>query len=344
MSPMPDYTLSVLDQSPIAEERTAADAIADTLDLARHADALGYHRYWIAEHHASPALAGAAPEALIGPIAQATTQIRVGSGGIMLPHYSPFKVAETFCLLSALAPGRIDLGLGRAPGGDGRTMLALQRDRSKRMAHDDFPSNLAELLAYFDGSLPEDHPFAPLMDTLPSGGGMPEPWLLGSSMDSALWAAEAGLPYCFADFINPDGAAMTAEYRARFKPSSRLSAPHVMVASWVIAAENAEQAKRLGKPAAMLGALLQHNVHIPVPTIETAEEWLADNPAALSTRRRRVVVGTASDVHAEIDAVAAEYGADEMMLVNIMSDHAARRESYRLVAKEYGLASRAKAA
>jgi len=341
---MPNYRLSVLDQSPIAEGRSAADAIADTLDLARHADALGYHRYWIAEHHASPALAGAAPEALIGPIAQATTQIRVGSGGIMLPHYSPFKVAETFCLLSALAPERIDLGLGRAPGGDGRIMLALQRDRSKRMPHDDFPNNLAELLAYFDGTLPEEHAFAPLMDTLPSGGGTPEPWLLGSSMDSAIWAAEAGLPYCFADFINPDGAAMTAAYRARFKPSSRLAQPHVMAASWVIAADTTEQAERLGKPAAMLGALLQRNVHIPVPSIETAEGWLADNPAALSTRRRRVILGTAPEVHAQVDAVAAEYGADEMMLVNIMSDHAARRESYQLVAQEYGLAPRAKAA
>lgn len=344
MPPMPNYRLSVLDQSPIAEGRSTADAIADTLDLARHADALGYHRYWIAEHHASPALAGAAPEALIGPIAQATTQIRVGSGGIMLPHYSPFKVAETFCLLSALAPGRIDLGLGRAPGGDGRVMLALQRDRSTRMPHDDFPNNLAELLAYFDGTLPEDHAFAPLMDTLPSGGGTPEPWLLGSSMDSALWAAEAGLPYCFADFINPDGAAMTAEYRARFKPSPRLAEPHVMAASWVIAADTTERAERLSKPAAMLGALLRSNVLIPVPSIETAEDWLADNPDALSTRRRRVILGTASDVRAQVDTVAAEYGADEMMLVNIMSDHAARRDSYQLVAQEYGLAQRAKAA
>ncbi|QLC26163.1 LLM class flavin-dependent oxidoreductase [Parasphingopyxis algicola] len=344
MRDMPEYRLSVLDQSPIAEGRTAADAIADTIDLARHADALGYHRYWVAEHHASPALAGATPEALIGPIAQATTRIRVGSGGIMLPHYSPFKVAETFALLSALAPGRIDLGLGRAPGGDGRIMLALQRDRSRRMPHDDFPNNLAELLAYFDGTLPEDHPFAPLADTLPSGGGTPDIWLLGSSMDSALWAAEAGLPYCFADFINPEGAAMTAEYRARFKPSARLAQPHTMVASWVIAAENAETAARLGKPAAMLGALLRRNVLIPVPAIETAEEWLDNNPAALSTRKRRVIHGTPAECRTALDDVAREYGADEMMLVNIMADHEARRDSYRLVAEEYGLASRAKAA
>ena len=341
---MSDYTLSVLDQSPIAEGRTSADAIADTLDLARAADALGYHRYWVAEHHASPALAGAAPEALIGPIAQATTQIRVGSGGIMLPHYSPFKVAETFALLSAMAPGRIDLGLGRAPGGDGRIMMALQRDRSRRMPHDDFPNNLAELIAYFDGTLPEDHPFAPLADTLPSGGGAPEMWLLGSSMDSALWAAEAGLPYCFADFINPEGQAMTAEYRKRFRPSSRLAEPHVMVASWTIAADSAEEAVRLGKPAAMLGALLRRNVLIPVPSIDTAEDWLARNPAALDSRKRRVILGTPGECHAALDEVARDYGADEMMLVNIMADHAARRDSYGLIAEEYGLAETAAAA
>lgn len=344
MRTMPDYRLSILDQSPIAEGRSAADALADTLDLARHGDTLGYDRYWVAEHHASPALAGAAPEALIGPIALATKRIRVGSGGVMLPHYSPFKVAETFALLSALAPERIDLGLGRAPGGDGRIMLALQRDRSRRMPHDDFPNNLAELLAYFDGTLPEDHPFFPLTDTLPAGGGTPEAWMLGSSMDSALWAAEAGLPYCFADFINCDGAAMTAEYRARFKPSIRLAQPHVMVASWVIAAEAREQAERLAKPAAMLGALLQRNVLIPVPAIETAEDWLEKNPNALGKRRRRIVLGTASEVHQQLDEVAGEYGADEMMLVNIMGDHAARKHSYALVAEEYGLAQPAAAA
>ncbi|MBC2776822.1 LLM class flavin-dependent oxidoreductase [Parasphingopyxis marina] len=341
---MARYTLSVLDQSPIAEGRSAADALADTLDLARHCDALGYRRYWVAEHHASPALGGAAPEALIGPIALATQQIRVGSGGIMLPHYSPFKVAETFALLSALAPNRIDLGLGRAPGGDMRTMLALQRDRSRRMPLDDFPSNLAELLAYFGEGLPEDHPFASLEDTLPSGGGMPAPWLLGSSMDSALWAAEAGLPYCFADFINRDGAPIAAEYRKRFTPSVHGEAPHVMVASWTIAADDSETAIRLGKPAAMLGALLHRNVLIPVPTLETAESWIADNPGALDARRRRAILGTPAEVHAELDAVAAEYEADEMMLVNIMADHDARKHSYSLVAGEYGLAKHGEAA
>ena len=162
--------LSVLDQSPIAAGATAADAVEATIALAQTADAHGYHRFWVAEHHATPMLAGCAPEVLIGPIARATQRIRVGSGGVMLPHYSPFKIAESFRLLSALAPGRIDLGIGRAPGTDGLTAFALQRDRTHR-APDDFPKSLAELLAYLDDSLPAHHPFAGLARTLPGGGG-----------------------------------------------------------------------------------------------------------------------------------------------------------------------------
>src|SRR6059058_2712098 len=150
--------LSVLDQSPISEGSTGADALRNTLDLAKLADGLGYHRYWVAEHHGGPMLASASPEALIGPIASATERIRVGSGGVMLPHYSPLKVAETFSVLAALFPGRIDLALGRAPGTDPLTMFALQRDR-RQAAPDDFPQQLAELLAYLEDSLPEDHPF-----------------------------------------------------------------------------------------------------------------------------------------------------------------------------------------
>src|ERR1700748_856290 len=153
--------LSVLDQSPISQGSTGADALHNTIDLARLCDALGYHRYWVAEHHGGPMLAGPSPEALIGPIASATSQIRVGSGGVMLPHYSPFKVAETFSLLAGLFPGRIDLGLGRAPGTDALTTFAPQRG-PRDAAPDDFPQQLAELLAYLRGELPADHPFAPL--------------------------------------------------------------------------------------------------------------------------------------------------------------------------------------
>src|ERR1700760_4201155 len=177
--------LSVLDQSPIAQGSTGADALRNTLDLARSADALGYHRYWVAEHHGGPMLAGPSPEVLIGPIAAATERIRVGSGGVMLPHYSPLKVAENFSILSALYPGRIDLGLGRAAGTDPLTTFALQQDR-RQAAPDDFPQQLAELLAYFEDNLPEDHPFARLALALPGRPELPVPWLLGSSEQSAI--------------------------------------------------------------------------------------------------------------------------------------------------------------
>src|SRR5437660_191188 len=175
--------LSVLDQSPISEGLTGADALHNTIDLARLADALGYHRYWVAEHHGGPMLAGPSPEALIGPIAAATDGIRVGSGGVMLPHYSPFKVAETFTILAGLYPDRIDLGIGRAAGTDPLTTFALQRDR-RQAAPDDFPQQLAELLRYFEDDLPEDHPFRHLAKTLPGLPELPTPWLLGSSEQS----------------------------------------------------------------------------------------------------------------------------------------------------------------
>src|SRR4051794_26794769 len=166
-NPAPEQlVLSVLDQAPISEGATGADALKNSLDLARLCEKLGYHRYWVAEHHGTPMLACASPEALIGPIAATTERIRVGSGGVMLPHYSPLKVAETFSILAGLFPGRIDLGLGRAPGTDQMTMLALQRDR-RQAGPDDFPQQLAELLAYFEGRLPANHPFARLAGTLP---------------------------------------------------------------------------------------------------------------------------------------------------------------------------------
>src|SRR5947209_18084803 len=209
--------LSVLDQSPISEGSTGADALRNTLDLARLADALGYHRYWVAEHHGGPMLASASPEALIGPIAAGTSRIRVGSGGVMLPHYSPFKVAETFTILAALFPDRIDLGIGRAAGTDPLTTFALQRDR-RQAAPDDFAQQLAELLAYLEDALPSDHPFHRLAVTLPGLPERPVSWLLGSSPQSAIWAGELGLPYAFADFINPEGTDIAALYRERFHP------------------------------------------------------------------------------------------------------------------------------
>src|SRR3954449_12106440 len=195
ISSMP-LRLSVLDQAPISQGMSAGDALRNSIDLARWTDKLGYSRYWVAEHHATPMLACASPEVLIGPIAAATSRLRVGSGGVMLPHYSPLKVAESFSMLSGLYPGRIDLGLGRAPGSDQTTAIALQRDR-RQPAADDFPQQLAELLGYLYDRMPADHPFARLAQ-LPGLPEPPEPWLLGSSPQSAVWAGQLSLPYSFA--------------------------------------------------------------------------------------------------------------------------------------------------
>src|SRR3954464_1103497 len=229
---------------------TGADALHNTLDRARRCDALGYHRYWLAEHHGTPMLAGPAPEVLIGPVAAATERIRVGSGGVMLPHYSPFKVAEAFSALAGLYPDRIDLALGRASGTDPLTALALQRDRTKP-APDDFPQQLAELLAHLESGLPADHPFAQLSRFLPGRPHAPEPWLLGSSPQSAIWAAQLGLPYAFADFINPGGAEIARTYREHFEEGGRTAAPYTIVAAWVLCADTPEEAYRLAASSRM---------------------------------------------------------------------------------------------
>jgi luciferase family oxidoreductase group 1 len=333
--------LSVLDQSPIPHGATGADALRNTVDLARLSDALGYHRYWVAEHHGGPMLASPSPEVLIGPIAAATERIRVGSGGVMLPHYSPLKVAESFSMLAGLAPGRIDLGIGRAPGTDGRTMLALQRDR-RTAAPDDFSQQLAELLAYLDGELPAGHPFAGLARVLPGRPERPEPWLLGSSPPSGIWAAELGLPYAFADFINAQGSPIAQDYRERFQASARLSDPLVAVAVWAIAAETDEEAVRLSASARMAMTLLRRGQLVPVPPVETAIAFLEREGIPLEGRPpgaggRRTVVGSPSTVRDGIDAVAREYGADEVIVVTITHDHAARRRSYELIAEAFGL-------
>ncbi|TZG27342.1 LLM class flavin-dependent oxidoreductase [Sphingomonas montanisoli] len=332
------FRLSVLDQSPVSEGFTAADAVKNTIDLARTVDVLGYDRFWMAEHHASAGLAGSAPEALIGPVALATQRIRVGSGGIMLPHYSPFKVAETFRLLGAIAPGRIDLGIGRAPGTDQRTAYALQRDRSRRIPSDDFPNHLAELLAYLSDSLPADHVFATLGRSLPDGtAGSPDPWLLGSSPDSARWAGEMGLPYCIADFINPEGVPLAHLYRQHFQPSRWADKPHLMVSSFAIAADTREEAERQSLPAAMMFAHMMRGELIKIPSLERAVEWAIHNPNPLQAGNRRRIMGSPTEVRPMIEEVAALYGAQEVMLVNIMSDHAARKHSYRLIAEAFDM-------
>jgi luciferase family oxidoreductase group 1 len=327
--------LSVLDQSPISEGMTGSDALHNTLDLARLVDALGYERYWVAEHHGGPMLAGPSPEVLIGPIASATERIRVGSGGVMLPHYSPFKVAESFSVLAGLYPGRIDLGLGRAAGTDPMTTHALQRDRTRALP-DDFPQQLTELLAYFEGSVPLSSPLARLAKVLPGRPQVPEPWLLGSSPQSAVWAGELGLPYAFADFINPAGPEIAALYRREFLEGVRLDAPRTVVATWALAADSEEEAIRLATSSRMAFTMLRRGRLIAVPPPDTAARFLETEGDGLSPRRR-TIVGTAEQVRAGIEEVAGEYGAEEVIVVTITYDHAARRRSYELIAEAFGL-------
>lgn len=336
------FLLSVLDQSPIAEGSSGSQALHNTIDLARLCDELGYHRYWVAEHHGGPMLAGPSPEALIGPIAAATSRIRVGSGGVMLPHYSPFKVAETFSLLAGLFPGRIDLGLGRAAGTDPMTTFALQRDR-RQAAADDFPQQLAELLAYLNDQMPADHPFARLAKTLPGRPEKPEPWLLGSSQQSAIWAAELGLPYAFADFINSAGIEIAALYRERFAEHEHADAkPQTAVAVWTICADTDEQAQRLAASGRMAFTMLRRGELIAVPTPEKALEFLAGEertprPPGQQRGQRRTVVGSPETVRRELEDVAEKYRAGEVIAVNILYDHEARRHSYELLARVFEL-------
>jgi luciferase family oxidoreductase group 1 len=327
----------VLDQSPVSQGSSGSQALRNTIDLAQLTERLGYHRYWLAEHHGGPMLAGPSPEALIGPVASATHSIRVGSGGVMLPHYSPFKVAETFSLLAGLFPGRIDLGLGRAAGTDPMTTFALQRDR-RAAAPDDFPAQLAELLAYLEDRMPADHPFARLAAHLPGLPERPEPWLLGSSSQSAIWAAELGLPYAFADFINPRGAEAAALYRERVAEHEHAERATTAVAVWVICADSDEEARRIAASGRMTFTLLRRGELIAVPPPDEAQAFLAaDERSGAPGPERRAVVGGPEKVREELLEVVARYGAQEAIVVSITYEHEARRRSYELLAEAFGL-------
>lgn len=256
----------------------------------------------------------------------------------MLPHYSALKVAENFSVLAGLFPNRIDLGLGRAAGTDSETAFALQRDRRQR-SPDDFPQQLAELLGYLYDRLPREHPFRRLA-ALPGLPERPEPWLLGSSHQSAIWAAELGLPYAFADFINPAGAEIAALYRDRFAPSDELTEPRVMVAVSAISADTAVEAERLASSMRMAITLLRAGSSIAIPAVETALEFLGRHPSPQSLPMgRRAIVGDVQTVKRGLEGVAREYGADEVMVVTITHDHDARRHSYELIADAFDLES-----
>ncbi len=324
--------LSILDQSPIVAGATPAQAVAATIELARRGEELGYARYWLAEHHAMRGLADASPEVLLARLSGETSRIRLGTGGIMLPHYSALKVAESFRMLEALAPGRIDLGIGRAPGGTSLVSAALG---SRDVAG--FPEQILDVVGYLDDTVPVTHPLRALT-AMPAGRTTPEVWLLGSSDYGALLAAELGLPYTLAHFIAGDAPDVTRAYRERFIPSRRNLQPRVMIAFGAIVAPTDEEAEALSWPLALWRMRLLRGMSSPVPSLaETANYPWTPRERFEVERTRRVIVGSPATVRTKIEALVGEHGADEAMVVTIAPDYASRLRSYELLAEAFAL-------
>ncbi|HEY1934701.1 MAG TPA: LLM class flavin-dependent oxidoreductase [Acetobacteraceae bacterium] len=331
--------LSVLDQSTVVTGRSPDASIRESLALAKHCEALGYYRYWCAEHHNSESQAGTAPEILIGAIAATTSRIRVGSAGVMLPHYSSLKVAEQFRVLEAIAPGRIDLGLGRAPGSDGRTAFALNPLAETAAEH--FPAQVRDLMSWIAGEkLVEGHPFRDVM-CQPGGPSTPEVWILGSSDYGAQVAAYFGLPFCFAHFIT-DGRGVEqamAVYREGYRPSERWPAPHAGVCVWAMAAATQEEAARLFTSREMWRLGRDRGVYsaLPSPEEAAAYPYSAMEQARVDRLRARAIYGTPDVVAARLRELAAVHGVEEIAILTTLHDPEARRRSYTLLAKECGL-------
>jgi len=335
-------SLSVLDQSTVASGRGPDAAIRETLALARLVDGWGYHRYWLAEHHNSSAHAGAAPEMLVAAIAATTRRIRVGTAGVMLPHYSALKVAEQFRVAEAIAPGRIDLGLGRAPGSDGRTAYALNPNAAE--AAERFPTQVMELLGWLGDGLPENHPFR-MVEAQPAVPTRPEVWILGSSDYGAQVAAYFGLPYCFAHFIT-DGrgaAEALALYRQGFRPHpdtpGRLAAPHAAIGVFALTAETEAEAVRLFQSRALWRLFRDSGRFPPLPSIEEAEAYpyTEAERAHVERLRMRAILGAPEQVKARLEALAVELGVAEVAVLTPCHDPVARQRSYRLLAEAFGL-------
>ncbi len=332
--------LSVLDQSPIRAGGTPAQAVAESLELARQCDRWGYHRYWVAEHHSSAGLAGTCPEILIGRLASVTERIRVGSGGVMLSHYASLKVAEQFRMLETLFPGRIDIGIGRAPGSDGVTAAALAHGPG-RLDVQQFPYQVQDLIQYLDDELPDDHPFAGI-HAMPTGDGVPEMWLLGSSDQSAMMAAHFGVPFSFAHFISGAvGQSVVRGYRQGYRPSARYPQPLASACIFVVCADTDEEADQLAMSRALWRLRVETTGQItPFPTTEEAlaYPYTEAERARIAANRQREVVGGVATVKARLEELAEGYGSDEMVIVTITHGFAARLRSYELLAEAFALA------
>ncbi len=327
--------LSVLDLAPIVEGSNAADALRHTLDLARHAETWGYRRYWLAEHHNMDGVACSATAVLVGHVAGGTSTIRVGSGGVMLPNHAPLVIAEQFGTLATLYPGRIDLGLGRAPGTDQFTARALRRQMVQ--SEDDFPQDVLELQGYL-----ADAPAGQTVRAIPGAGTRVPIWLLGSSLYSAQLAAYLGMPFAFASHFAPDLLLQALQvYRSGFRPSAEWPAPHAMVGVNVVAADSDDQAARLFTSLQQRFLGMQRGVRGPLPRpitpAEMAAMWNPREQSAVQRMLAATAVGSVDTVHRQLQAIVDQTAADELIVAGAVHDHAARLRSYELLA---GLADR----
>lgn len=333
-----ELVLSVVEQSPVRKGGTGADALRETIELAVACEAMGYERFWVAEHHNIAGIASTSPEILIGQIAAATKTMRIGSGGVMLPHYSAFKVAENFRMLETLFPGRIDLGLGRAPGGDQRTMVAMAYPSSPIDVRA-YPEQIEDLIGYLGDSLPPDHPFSTLHAGPPTKG-KPEVWLLGSGVDSARLAAARGLPFSFAHFFgnSAQGPDIVELYRREFRPSAELAEPRAHVAVQVMCADTKEEAEWHAssmKVGRIQMARNQGGTGIVSPEEAAEHVFTPEEERFLAHSGMRATVGDPDLVASELDAIAEQYRTERLGIVTICFDFAARRRSFELLADVY---------
>jgi luciferase family oxidoreductase group 1 len=337
--------VSVLDLSPVTTATTGAQALHNSLDLARLADRLGFVRYWVAEHHNMPSIASSAPDIMIGQIAAATSHMRVGSGGVMLPNHAPLAVAERFKVLEALFPGRIDLGLGRAPGTDPVTSYALRR-RQEDPAADDFLDRFQELMLFEHGGFAEGHPFRNIR-AMPEDVPLPPIWLLGSSDYSAQLAAHVGAGFSFAHhFSDFDPVMPMMVYRERFKPSETRATPYAILGVHVVAADTDAEADRLASTVDLNFARRRQGQYSPLPSPEeaAAHNYSASDRALVANNRARLIVGSKDTVMARLEPLIRDTQADEVMITTMIYDHDARKHSYELIAEAFGLKAPAGAA
>src|ERR1700744_6217927 len=330
--------LSVLDLSGVTTETKPAAALRNSIDLARHVDKLGYLRYWLAEHHNLASVASPAPGVMIGEIAAVTSRIRVGSGRVVVPHHAPVVVAERFKMLEALFPGRIDLGLGRAPGTDGPTAYAL-RSRLDRREGDDFLERLHELTLWETRDFPPNHPFNQVV-AMPDDTPLPPIWLLGSSDYSSELAAQVGMGFAFAHhFASYDAVAAMTNYRAHFKNTGWREAPSAILAVAAIVAETDAEAERLAVSMDLNRLWRERGQYRPLPSIEEAQAYpYTDSDRAVIARNRtRVFVGSPATVKQKLEPMIAACEADELMVITAVYDHEARKKSYDLLAGAFGL-------